>query len=92
MMLAVEHAKSTAYYGARVVDNPEEIQIAAPLAKAICSEAYLRAAGDAIQILGGTGFTWEHDVHLYFKRAKSTSLMFGSVRHQRRLLADAIGL
>ncbi|MDH3399064.1 MAG: acyl-CoA dehydrogenase, partial [Acidimicrobiia bacterium] len=39
-----------------------------------------------------TGFTWEHDVHLYFKRAKSTALMFGDARHHRRLLADALGL
>lgn len=92
MLVAVEHAKSTAYHAARVVGDTEEMAVAAPLAKSICSTAYMRAAGDTIQILGGTGFTWEHDVHLYFKRAKSTSLMFGNVRHQRRLLADALGL
>ncbi len=92
MMVSVEHAKSAAYHAARVVDDSGEMLIAAPLAKSVASEAYLTAASDTIQVLGGTGFTWEHDTHLYFKRAKSTSLMFGGVHHQRRLLADAIGL
>ncbi len=92
MLVSVEHAKSTAYHAARIVDDTDELLVAAPLAKSVCSEAYLRAASDTIQILGGTGFTWEHDTHLYLKRAKSTSLMFGGVRHQRRLLAEALGL
>lgn len=92
MLVGVEHARSTAYHAARVTGYPDELAIAAPLAKSVCSDAYLQAAGETIQILGGTGFTWEHDVHLYFKRAKSTALMFGDARHQRRLLADALGL
>lgn len=92
MMVSVEHAKSTAYHAARVVDDVEELLVAAPLAKSVCSEAYTSAAADTIQILGGTGFTWEHETHFYFKRAKSTSLMFGGVSYQRRLLVDAIGI
>jgi alkylation response protein AidB-like acyl-CoA dehydrogenase len=92
MLVAVEHAKSTAYHAARVVDDSEELLLAAPLAQLTCSQAFLQAAGDTIQILGGTGFTWEHDVHFYLKRAKTDSLMFGGARHQRRLLGDAIGL
>ncbi|MDH3261677.1 MAG: acyl-CoA/acyl-ACP dehydrogenase [Acidimicrobiia bacterium] len=92
MLVAVEHARSTAYHAARVTEHEAELAIAAPLAKSVCSDAYLQAAGESIQILGGTGFTWEHDVHLYFKRAKSTALMFGDARHHRRLLADALGL
>ena len=92
MMVSVEHAKSAAYHAARVVDDAEEMLVAAPLAKSVASETYVRAASDTIQVLGGTGFTWEHDTHLYFKRAKSTSLMFGGVHYQRRLLAEAIGL
>lgn len=92
MLVSVEHAKSAAYHAARVVDDPDEMRIAAPLAKSVCSDAYLTAASDTIQILGGTGFTWEHDTHLYFKRAKSTALMFGGAHYQRKLLADAIGL
>jgi alkylation response protein AidB-like acyl-CoA dehydrogenase len=91
MLVAVEHARSVAYHAARVTEDRDELAIAAPLAKSNCSEAYLAAAAETIQILGGTGFTWEHDLHLYFKRAKSSSLMFGNARHQRRLLADALG-
>jgi alkylation response protein AidB-like acyl-CoA dehydrogenase len=52
----------------------------------------MKAAGDTIQIFGGIGFTWEHDAHLYFKRAKSTSLLLGSVDSYRDRLADAIEL
>lgn len=92
MLVSVEHARSAAYHAARVVDDPGEMLIAAPLAKSVASEAYLTAASDTIQVLGGTGFTWEHDTHMYFKRAKSTSLMFGGVHHQRRLLAEVIGI
>ena len=92
MMVAVEHAKSVAYHAARVTDDQTEMPIAAPLAKSICSESYLRAAKDTIQILGGTGFTWEHDAHLYLKKAMATSLIFGSPRQQRRALAGVLGL
>ena len=92
MLVAIEHGKSAAYWAARTTDDDTEIRIAAPMAKSVCSDAYLRAAGDTIQILGGTGFTWEHDVHLYLKRAKATSLMFGGVHRQRSLLAAAIGV
>jgi len=92
MLVEVEHARSAAYHAARVTGHEEELVIAAPLAKSVCSDAYGHVAGETIQILGGTGFSWEHSVHLYFKRAKSTALMFGDARHQRRLLADALGL
>ena len=91
MLVAVEHAKSAAYYAARVTD-PVELAIAAPLAKAVASEAYLQAAGDTLQIHGGIGFTWDHDLHFFLKRAKATSLLFGGVREQRRRLGDALGL
>jgi len=92
MLVAVEHARSTAYHAARVTQDEEELAIAAPLAKSVCSDAFVKTSGETIQILGGTGFTWENSAHLYFKRAKSTALMFGDARHQRRLLADALGL
>jgi len=92
MLVAVEHARSTAYHAARVAHYDAEMRIASPLASSICSDGYLQVAGDTIQVLGGTGFTWEHDAHMYFKRAKSSSLMFGSAGHQRRLLAAALGL
>jgi alkylation response protein AidB-like acyl-CoA dehydrogenase len=57
------------------------------LAKAFCSEAYFRAAADNIQIHGGIGFTWEHDAHLYYRRAKSTELMLGTPEEHREIAA-----
>ena len=64
----------------------------APLAKSYCSEAYFHCAAENIQIHGGIGFTWEHDAHLYFKRAKSSQLLFGDPAHHRAVLADRLGL
>jgi alkylation response protein AidB-like acyl-CoA dehydrogenase len=92
MLVSVEHAKSVAWHAARSIDDPEEARIAVPLARSVCSDAYMKVAGDTIQIFGGIGFTWEHDAHLYFKRAKSTSLLLGSVDSYRDRLADAIGI
>lgn len=91
MLLKVEHAKSVAYHAVRVTDDRGEFAIAAPLAASIASEAYVWAAGENIQIHGGIGFTWEHDAHLYLKRAKSSSLLLGDARYHRRLLGDALG-
>ena len=62
------------------------------LAKAYCSEAYFHAAAENIQIHGGIGFTWEHPAHLYFKRAKSSELLFGDPTYHRELLAQRIGI
>jgi alkylation response protein AidB-like acyl-CoA dehydrogenase len=92
MYMKVEHAKSTAYHAVRVVDDAHEFAVAAPLAGSICSEAYNWIAGETIQVHGGIGFTWEHDAHLYLKRAKASSLILGEARYQRRLLGQAIGL
>ncbi len=93
MLVDVESAKSAAYYASWVVNNdPAELPTAAYLAKAFCSEAYFSAAAENIQIHGGIGFTWEHDAHLYFKRAKSSEIMFGSPAFYREKLAQAIGI
>jgi alkylation response protein AidB-like acyl-CoA dehydrogenase len=93
MLLEVESAKSAAYYAAWSVDDgSEEVPVVASLAKSYCSEAYFHAAAENIQIHGGIGFTWEHDAHLYFKRAKSSELLFGDPSHHRELLAQRIGL
>ena len=62
------------------------------LAKAYCSEAYFHATAENIQIHGGIGFTWEHPAHLYFKRAKSSELLFGDPTYHRELLAQRIGI
>ncbi len=94
MMLRVESSRSAVYYAACVVaeENDEELPTVAPLAKAYCSDTYFQCAADAIQIHGGVGFTWEYDVHLYFKRAKSSESLLGDAVHHRELLAQRIGL
>ncbi|GMR01820.1 MAG: acyl-CoA dehydrogenase family protein [Acidimicrobiia bacterium] len=92
MLVAVEHAKSAAWHAARSIDDPDEAPISVSLAKSVCSDAYVKVAGDNIQVHGGIGFTWEHDAHLYFKRAKSTALLLGSVGSYRDRLGDAIGV
>jgi alkylation response protein AidB-like acyl-CoA dehydrogenase len=93
MLLAVESAKSAAYYAAwTAADDNEELPVMASLAKAFCSEAYFKAAADNIQIHGGIGFTWDHPAHLYFKRAKSSELILGDPAYHRELLAQRIGI
>lgn len=92
MLMKTEHARTTAYYGARVATDPDELAVAAPLAGSICSETYTWVAGENIQVHGGIGFTWEHDAHIYLKRAKASSLLLGSPRHQRDLLGRALGI
>ncbi|MHB1988884.1 MAG: acyl-CoA dehydrogenase family protein [Acidimicrobiales bacterium] len=93
MLLEVESAKSAAYYaGWAASEDNDELAVTACLAKAYCSEAYFHAAAENIQIHGGIGFTWEHDAHLYFKRAKSSELIFGDPAYHRELLAQRIGL
>ena len=93
MLLEVESAKSAAYYaGWCAAEMNDELPSVASLAKAYCSEAYFHCAAENIQIHGGIGFTWEHPAHLYFKRAKSSELMFGDPSYHRELLAQRIGL
>jgi alkylation response protein AidB-like acyl-CoA dehydrogenase len=93
MLLEVESAKSAAYYGLWcAAELNDELPSVASLAKAYCSEAYFHAAAENIQIHGGIGFTWEHPAHLYFKRAKSSELLFGDPTYHRELLAQRIGI
>jgi alkylation response protein AidB-like acyl-CoA dehydrogenase len=93
MLLEVESAKSAAYYaGWAAAEDNDELPVVASLAKAYCSEAYFHAAAENIQIHGGIGFTWEHPAHLYFKRAKSSELLFGDPTYHRELLAQRIGI
>jgi alkylation response protein AidB-like acyl-CoA dehydrogenase len=93
MLLEVESAKSAAYYaGWAAAEASDELPVVASLAKAYCSDAYFHAAAENIQIHGGIGFTWEHDAHLYFKRAKSSELLLGDPTYHRELLAQRIGL
>jgi len=93
MLLEVESSKSAAYYaGWAAAEDNDELPVVASLAKSYCSEAYFHAAAENIQIHGGIGFTWEHPAHLYFKRAKSSELLFGDPAYHRELLAQRIGI
>jgi len=93
MLLEVESAKSAAYYaGWCASELNDELPSVASLAKSYCSEAYFHTTAENIQIHGGIGFTWEHPAHLYFKRAKSSELLFGDPTYHRELLAQRIGL
>jgi len=93
MLLEVESAKSAAYYaGWAAAEDSDELPVVASLAKSYCSEAYFHSTAENIQIHGGIGFTWEHPAHLYFKRAKSSELLFGDPTYHRELLAQRIGI
>ncbi len=93
MLVQVESARSAAYYaGWAAAEDRDELAVAAPTAKAFCSDAYFFCAAENIQIHGGIGFTWEHDAHLYFKRAKTSQLLFGDSADWRAALAGRIGI
>jgi len=95
MLLKVESARSAAYYAACIADDGatgDELARAASLAKAYCSDAYFACAGEAIQLHGGVGFTWEFDVHLYFKNAHATEKYLGSPAWHRVRVARLMGL
>lgn len=94
LLCDIEAARSTAAYANWAADSRDggEMLMAASLAKAACSDAYVNAAAECIQIHGALGFTWVHDAHLYFKRAKSSALLFGDPTHHRALLASRLGL
>jgi len=91
MMVQVESAKSATYYAAWAVANDvAEAHLAACMAKAYTSDAYRFVSAEGIQIHGGIGFTWEHDMHLYFKRAKGSEVTFGDATHNRELVAQVV--
>ncbi|WP_395713979.1 acyl-CoA dehydrogenase family protein [Reyranella sp.] len=84
MLVDVEMAKSAAYYAAAALDEgDDDLPALAALAKASASEAYLQTAIHAVQMHGGIGFTWDNDTHLWFKRAKSSEIMFGDANWHR---------
>jgi alkylation response protein AidB-like acyl-CoA dehydrogenase len=93
MLVLTESSKSATYYAAWAVeaDAPDRA-LAASMAKAYVSDAYRKIAGDGIQVHGGIGFTWEHDMHLYFKRAKSSEVTLGDATYHRELVAQALDL
>jgi alkylation response protein AidB-like acyl-CoA dehydrogenase len=93
MLVLSESGRSATYYAAWTVDaDAPDRSLAASMAKAYVSDAYRKVAGDGIQVHGGIGFTWEHDLHLYFKRAKSSEVTLGDATFHRELVAQALDL
>jgi alkylation response protein AidB-like acyl-CoA dehydrogenase len=88
MLVAIENAKSLTYYAAWAVDEGEsDAELAVSMAKAACSDMARRVAGTGIQLHGGIGMTWEHDLQLYFKRAKACEVAFGDAAWHRERVA-----
>jgi len=93
MLVDVENSKSITYYAAWAMDEGvPEGPLAVSMAKAYVSDAYRRVAGAGIQLHGGIGFTWEHDLHLYFKRAKGSEFTFGDATWHRERVAQLVNL
>ena len=88
MLLETEGARSASYYSAWAVDNePETADLASSMAKAYASDAGTRVTGASLQVHGGIGFTWEHDLHFWLKRASAGAVMFGDARWHRERVA-----
>ncbi len=93
VMVRVEAARSSVYYAAcAAAEGLEAFPLLASMARATASEAYRLAAGEALQIFGGVGFTWEYDVHLYLKRAYSSAVLLGDADHYKERIAQELGL
>ena len=93
MLWDVEEARSLTYYAAWCADaQPESLPLAASMAKARASDAANSVTHDAIQTLGGIGFTWEHDIHFFLKRARVSAQLLGTSRQHRERVADLVGM
>jgi alkylation response protein AidB-like acyl-CoA dehydrogenase len=93
MLLELEGARSATYYAAWAADNePETLPLAAAMAKAYASDAGPRVTGSSLQVHGGIGFTWEHDLHFFLKRANADAWLFGGAREHRDRVAELAGL
>ena len=93
MLLQVEGARSASYYAAWTADaEPETLPLASAMAKAWASDAGWKVTASALQVHGGIGFTWEHDLHFFLKRAKVDGVLYGSAREHRERVAALGGL
>jgi alkylation response protein AidB-like acyl-CoA dehydrogenase len=91
--VAITQARAAARYAAACLASGDpDTPVAVALAKASCSEAALLAAQECVQLHGGIGFTWEHPAHLFLKRAKSSSIGFGTPDWHRAALGELAGL
>ena len=93
MLKQVEGSRSLVYYAGWAADAaPDEFSLAASMAKAYASDAGWQVTASALQVHGGIGFTWEHDLHWFLKRAKTDGVLFGSARDHRERVAELAGL
>ncbi len=93
MLWDVEEARSLTYYAAWAADaQPESLPLAASMAKARASDSANAVTHNAIQTLGGIGFTWEHDIHFFLKRARVSAALLGTPRQHRERVAELTGL
>ncbi len=93
MLLNLESGRSAAYYAAASIATArDDAWISASVAKAVCSDAYVAITGEMIQVHGGIAYTWEHDAHLYFKRARASLALFGDADAHRERVAALVGV
>ena len=93
MLIAIEQARSAVYWAAGEIDaGGADARLAAHAAKSFACDTYADCAGQAIQLHGGIGFTWEHDAHLFFKRARANASLLGTSSWHREQIAQLMGL
>lgn len=96
MFIRIESVRSAVHHAAAVLEHqdstPEDVALAVDTALAFGTPKLLQCAGDTIQIHGGIGFTWEHDAHLYFKRAQADAQLLGSADQHRARIATRLGV
>ena len=91
MVLATESSRSAVYFAAWALsENDASAKLAVAAAKVYCSDAGRLVGNNGIQVHGGIGFTWEHNLHLYYKRFKSSEIMFGDATYHREVIAGEI--
>ena len=91
MLLMTESARSASYYAAwAVTEGAPNASTAVSIAKAYCSDAFREVGNRGVQVHGGIGFTWEHDLQLYYKRSKASETMFGDATFHRERIARAV--
>jgi alkylation response protein AidB-like acyl-CoA dehydrogenase len=91
LLVDLEHARSTAYHAVwALTEGSDDPALAVSIAQATCSAALTRIASDTIQVHGGIGFTWEHQAHLYFKRAATDAALLGTAEQHRSRVADLV--
>ncbi len=93
MLLEVENSHAAVYYAAWALDaKADDADLAASVAKAYVGDSARKVCGEAIQVHGGIGFTWEYDLHLYFKRAKALEVQYGDADYHRELITRRVAV